>query len=291
MKGIILSGGLGTRLKPFTSLLSKHLLPVYDKPMIYYSLSVLMLLGIREILIIVNKMDYESFVKILGHGENYGIKIQYDFQEKPSGISEAFIIGENFIGKDNVTLILGDNFFYGQDFTIKLRHARRNHKGATLFTYQVKDPNKFGILEFKKDGSPKKIVEKPSVYKSNIAVTGLYMFDNKVIDFAKKSKKSERGELEITSINNDYLKIKEVKTIELGRGYAWFDMGEFDKLLKVSQFIKTIQDLQGIKIGCLEEIAFNNKWISSDKLIMIIRKSKNYEEKKYLKSLLKNETS
>ncbi|MEN5014983.1 glucose-1-phosphate thymidylyltransferase RfbA [Erwinia sp. Eh17-17] len=261
MKGIILAGGSGTRLHPITLGTSKQLLPIYDKPMIYYPLSVLMLAGIRDVLIITTPDEQQAFVRLLGNGERFGINLTFLAQEKPEGLAQAFIIGEEFIGKDNVCLVLGDNIFFGQSFRKQLSHAMENINGATVFGYQVKDPERFGVVEVDDDFNAISIEEKPKKAKSNWAVTGLYFYDNRVVDFAKKVKPSIRGELEITSINEEYLKLGELKVEPLGRGFAWLDTGTHDSLLEAAQFVQTVEKRQGYKIACLEEISLLNGWL------------------------------
>ena len=267
MKGIILSGGLGTRLYPITIGISKQLLPIYDKPMIYYPLSVLMLASIREILIISTPNDVDSYKRLLGNGSQFGVSIDYEEQPSPDGLAQAFLLGKDFIGSDKVCLILGDNIFYGQHFTEKLDKASNKLNGATVFGYYTKEPQRFGVIEFDNKGKPKDIEEKPLKPKSNFAVTGLYFYDNKVIDIAKSLKPSSRGELEITDINNEYLKMEKLNVELLGRGFAWLDTGTYETLLEASQFVQTLENRQGLKIACLEEIAYKNKWIDKDKLI------------------------
>ena len=267
MKGIILAGGSGTRLFPLTIGTSKQLLPVYDKPMIYYPLSVLMLAGIRDIMLISTPEDIGGYKRLLADGKQFGINISYAVQPSPDGLAQAFIIGEEFIGDEDVCLVLGDNIFYGQGFSPKLISARKRSKGATIFGYQVKDPERFGVVEFDNDMHVLSIEEKPEHPKSNYAATGLYFYDNKVVEIAKLIKPSGRGELEITSVNNAYLELGELNVELLGRGFAWLDTGTHESLLEASMFVQTIEHRQGFKIACLEEIAFNNGWLSASQLI------------------------
>jgi glucose-1-phosphate thymidylyltransferase len=269
VKGIILAGGSGTRLYPITKGISKQLLPIYDKPMIYYPLSVLMLAGIKEILIISTPHDLPRFEDILGTGNDLGMKFSYEKQPSPDGLAQAFVLGEEFIGNDSVALILGDNIYYGQYFSDMLLEASNVKEGATVFGYKVKDPERFGVVEFDENQNVISIEEKPERPKSNFAVTGLYFYDNSVVDIAKKIKPSERGELEITSINKVYLKKGKLNVKLLGRGFAWMDTGTHDSLMEAGLFVQTIEHRQGYKVACIEEIAFRNNWIDKEKLIAL----------------------
>tara|TARA_B100000446_G_scaffold1010_1_gene1002 strand:- start:329 stop:1195 length:867 start_codon:yes stop_codon:yes gene_type:complete len=284
-KGIILAGGYGTRLGPLTKAVNKQLLPLYDKPLIYYPLSVLMLAGISNILIITNKDEKSNFIKLLGDGSQLGIKITFLEQSRPKGLPDAFIIGKNFIGKDDVVLILGDNFFYGQGFTNRLKNALKKNNGATIFTYIVNNPSDYGILETSKRNKIKKIIEKPFRPKSNLAITGLYFFNHKVINFAKSLKPSKRNELEIVDLLNIYLKKKLLRAEFMGRGSAWLDTGNATNLFNASQYIAAIEERQGLKIACIEEIAYQNKWISKKQILKIINFYGKCDYSDYLKKI------
>ena len=287
MKGIILAGGKATRLYPVTKSVCKQLLPVYDKPMIYYPLSVLMLAGIKDILIISTPEDLPRFKDLLNSGKDYGLNIEYAEQKEPKGLAEAFIIGETFIGKDSVCLVLGDNIFFGHGISDVLKEAVLQKQGATVFGYYVKDPQRYGVVEFDSNDDVISIEEKPKNPKSNWAITGLYFYDNSVVEIAKNIKPSERGELEITDVNNSYLQQKQLKVKSLGRGYAWLDTGTHDSLLDAAMFIKTIEERQGLKIGCIEEIAYNMGFINKEQLKAIAQKvNTNYGD--YLMDVVKD---
>ena len=281
-KGIVLAGGSGTRLHPITKGVSKQLLPIYDKPMIYYPISVLMLAGINEILVISTPDDIESYQRLLGKGTDFGLSIKYAVQPSPDGLAQAFLIGEEFIGDSNVALVLGDNIFYGQHFSDNLKRATAKSKGATVFGYQVKDPERFGVVEFDAEGNVLSIEEKPSAPKSNYAVTGLYFYDNEVLQIARSIQPSQRGELEITDVNKEYQSRDQLSVELLGRGFAWLDTGTHDSLMEAGQFVQTVEHRQGLKVACLEEIAFSKGWLSKPDLLRQAEKLKKTSYGKYL---------
>lgn len=281
-KGIVLAGGSGTRLHPITKGVSKQLLPIYDKPMIYYPISVLMLAGINEILVISTPDDIGSYQRLLGKGADFGLSIKYAVQPSPDGLAQAFLIGEEFIGDSNVALVLGDNIFYGQHFSDNLKRATAKSKGATVFGYQVKDPERFGVVEFDADGNVLSIEEKPSAPKSNYAVTGLYFYDNEVLQISKLIQPSQRGELEITDVNKEYQSRDQLSVELLGRGFAWLDTGTHDSLMEAGQFVQTVEHRQGLKVACLEEIAFSKGWLSKPDLLRQAEKLKKTSYGKYL---------
>ncbi len=287
MKGIILAGGSGTRLYPITKVISKQLLPVYDKPMIYYPLSVLMLAGIREVLIISTPQDISRFEELLGDGSFLGMKFSYEVQDSPRGLADAFIVGEEFIGDDSVCLILGDNIYYGPGLTPRLESASKLTDGATVFGYYVKDPERFGVVEFDENNTVVSIEEKPENPKSHYAVTGLYFYDNDVVEIAKSIKPSDRGEIEITSINQEYLKRKKLNVELMGRGYAWLDTGTHESLAQASLFIQNVEQRQGYKVACIEEIAHYKGWISSENLITLAQPLKKTEYGQYMLEMAK----
>ena len=289
MKGIILAGGNGTRLNPMTQVISKQLLPIYDKPMIYYSLSVLMLAGIREILLISTPRDLHIFQRLFGDGSNYGISIDYAEQAEPNGLAEAFIIGRNFIGGDNCALVLGDNIFYGANFSAMCHEAIQRPSGATVFAYKVRDPERYGVVTFDGEtGQATDIEEKPKVAKSSWAVTGLYFYDNDVLDIAAAIEPSKRGELEITDVNRTYLQRGDLFVQQLGRGYAWLDTGTPDSMHEASSFVRTIEHRQGIKIACLEQIGLENGWVSAEHVLAIARGLGKTDYGAYLRQLVKD---
>ncbi|HHV04800.1 MAG: glucose-1-phosphate thymidylyltransferase RfbA [Dehalococcoidales bacterium] len=290
MKGIVLAGGSGTRLFPITKGVSKQLLPIYDKPMVYYPISALMLAGIRDILIISTPQDLPGFERLLGDGSDYGVRFQYAEQPSPDGLAQAFIIGDNFIGKDSACLVLGDNIFYGQGFRPMLEKAVKEaeeHQKATVFGYYVNDPERYGVAEFNKEGNVLSIEEKPTNPKSNYAVVGLYFYPNSVVSIAKNIKPSDRGELEITTVNQEYLKKKALKIKQLGRGFAWLDTGTHESLSEASTFVEVIEKRQGLKIACLEEIAYKKGWITRDDIIRLAEPMKKNQYGQYLLNLLK----